>query len=109
MDTTDSALAVATTPKEVGAPKAGKTDAETRKAAENFEGVFLSEMLGTMFESIPTDGPFGGGPGEGMMRSLMIDEYAKSMASRGGIGIADNVYRELVQIQESQHGQQRSH
>ncbi len=110
MDAATAALAAdATTPtKAIVPPTAGKSEAATRKAAKDFEGVFLSEMMGAMFEGIKTDGPFGGGAGEGMMRSLMIDEYSKSIAARGGIGIADNVYRELVHIQESQHGQPKS-
>ncbi len=35
-----------------------------RRAAEEFEAVFLSEMLGPMFEGIETEGLGGGGMGE---------------------------------------------
>jgi hypothetical protein len=30
----------------------------------------------------------------------MIDEYGKSVASSGGVGIADSVLREIVRLQE---------
>ena len=70
------------------------------KAAEDFEAVFLSQMLESMFKGIKTDGPFGGGHAEEMMRSFMLQEYGKVMAAGGGIGIADAVKRELLHAQE---------
>lgn len=71
-----------------------------QKAAQEFEGVFLSQMLNQMFSGIETDSTFGGGAGEDMFRSLMIDEYGKEMASQGGIGLAKSVLKELVAAQE---------
>lgn len=88
-------------PKALAPPEPGRTHAEAKKAAQDFEAVFLAELLGNMFEGVSTDGPFGGGQSEGIMRTLLIDEYAKSIAARGGVGIADNVYRELIRIQET--------
>lgn len=73
---------------------------EIRKAAEDFEAFFLSQMFEYMFAGIDTNGPFGGGPGEKIFRSLLLQEYGKSIASRGGIGIADDVERQLLQAQE---------
>jgi len=73
-----------------------------RETAEDFEAVFLSQMLKPMFEGIETDGPFGGGQAEGMWRSLMVDEYGKSIAKSGGIGIAESVMSEMLRLQEVQ-------
>jgi len=87
--------------RQINAPDPGKTHQDAKKAAQDFEAVFLSEMLGNMYEGISTDGPFGGGHGESVMRSLLTDEYAKSIAARGGVGIAENVYRELIHLQET--------
>jgi len=70
------------------------------KSAEDFEAVFLSQMLESMFKGIKTDGPFGGGHAEEMMRSFMLQEYGKVMVAGGGIGIADAVKRELLHAQE---------
>ena len=70
------------------------------KAAQDFEAVFLSQMLESMFKGIKTDGPFGGGHAEEMMRSFMLQEYGKVMAANGGVGIADAVKRELLHAQE---------
>lgn len=71
-----------------------------RRAAEDFEAVFLSTMLAPMFEGLGEDDLFGGGPGEDMYRSLMVEEYGKSIARAGGLGIADAVERELLRLQE---------
>ena len=71
-----------------------------RQAAEDFEAVFLAQMLSPMFETLPSDSLFGGGPGENIYRSLMVEEYGKAIARSGGVGIADQVERELLRIQE---------
>lgn len=71
-----------------------------RQAAEDFEAVFVAQMLAPMFETLPSGGLFGGGPGERIYRSLMVEEYGKAITRSGGIGIADQVERELLRIQE---------
>jgi len=70
------------------------------KTAEDFEAVFLSQMLESMFKGIKTNGPFGGGHAEEMMRGFMLQEYGKVMAAGGGVGIADAVKREMLHAQE---------
>lgn len=93
-----AALARAKTPD----PKVKITDADqATKVAKDFEAVFINEMLGQMFEGIATDGPFGGGPGEAIFRSMMIDNYSKTIAAQGGFGLADTVKRELLHTQET--------
>jgi Rod binding domain-containing protein len=73
-----------------------------RQTAQDFEAVFLNSMFSQMFTSIDGEGPFGGGQAVGVWRSFLTDEYAKSFAQKGGIGIADHVYRSLMQQQEIQ-------
>ncbi len=86
----------------VQAPHAGATAGATKKAAKEFESVFISQFLGSMFEGIQTDGMFGGGQGEQMFRSLMLDQYGKSIADQGGFGLADSITRSLTQHQQAQ-------
>lgn len=78
----------------------GKTREAFREVGEHFEGMFLSIMLEKMFESVPTDGPFGGGSSEKIWRSMQLQEYGKEIAKAGGIGIADMVENQLLQLQE---------
>jgi Rod binding domain-containing protein len=77
-----------------------QTPAQARKAAEEFEAFFISQTVDTMFAGIKTDGPFGGGHAEEAFRSMLSQEYGKSMAKAGGMGIADQVYREILKTQE---------
>jgi len=71
-----------------------------RAAAEEFEAVFLTTMLEGMFEGVKTDGPFGGGSAEKTYRSLLVTEYAKQMSQNGGLGISDQITRDLIALQE---------
>lgn len=73
-----------------------------KQVGQEFEALFLSEMLAPVFESIDSDGMFGGGQGEEIYRSLMVQEYGKAIAQGGGVGIADMVQREILKMQENQ-------
>lgn len=79
----------------------GQREQAMRAAAEDFEAVFLSQMLAPMFAGIKTDGPFGGGHAEEIFRSMLVEETGKTIARAGGIGIADAVYRQLLIYQEA--------
>ena len=79
-------------------PKMDKTDV----AAQEFEAVFISQMLTQMWAGVETDGMFGGGHAEDIYRSLLIDEYGKVIAQQGGLGIADHVKAEMLALQEKQ-------
>jgi Rod binding domain-containing protein len=80
-------------------PKAAEFVAKARGAAEEFEAVFLNTLFQQMFSSIG-QGPFGGGPAAGVWRSMLTDQYARTFAKSGGIGIADHVQRALLARQE---------
>jgi Rod binding domain-containing protein len=74
---------------------------KARAAAQDFEAVFLNSMFQHMFTGISGEGPFGGSGAVGVWRSMLTDEYSKSFAKAGGIGIADQVYRTLMARQET--------
>ena len=102
MSTTDlqlSSALSATKPQGIVGP--AKNASQAAKAAQDFEAVFINEFMGAMFEGIKTDGPFGGGPGEAIFRSLMIDQYSKAVAKQGGFGLAASVQKELLHAQEN--------
>jgi len=86
------------------APKIGKQmdPAAARKTAEDFEAFFLNQTFENMFNGIKSDGMFGGGSGEQIYRSLLLQEYSKVAARGGGFGIADAVQREMLKLQEVQ-------
>jgi peptidoglycan hydrolase FlgJ len=69
--------------------------------AQDFEAVFLNSMFQHMFTGVEGEGPFGGSGASSVWRSMLVDEYSKSFAKAGGIGIADQVYRTLIAHQEA--------
>lgn len=96
-----SAYALLAAQKEAGSAKnlSGAND-KAMQAAQDFEAVFLNSMFGQMFTAMDGEGPFGGDKSTGVWRSFLTDEYAKSFAKKGGVGIAPDVYRTLMAQQE---------
>ena len=74
--------------------------AKLKATAEEYEAVFIAQMLQPMFEGIKTDSRFGGGQAEAIYRGMMVSEYGKAMAKRGGIGLADALTQSLLKTQE---------
>ncbi len=95
-----AALALYQKPNTSLAGKKTVSQEEAEKAAKDFEAFFISRMMETMFEGISTDGMFGGGQAEKVYRSLLINEYGKAMAKTGSIGVADEVMRSIIEMQE---------
>ncbi|MGB6087372.1 rod-binding protein [Parvibaculum sp.] len=81
-------------------PAQGTRDERAWAAAQDFEAQFISTMFQSMFEGVGDDNPYSGGPGETMFRSVLVDQYGRQMAKTGGIGIADDIYREILKLQE---------
>ena len=82
-------------------------EAKARKTAQDFESMFLEQTLERLFASGGPDGPLGdNGMGGEVYRSMLVKEYAGSMVKSGGVGIADQVYREILKMQESEHARQ---
>ena len=94
-----TALLAAQTPL-AAKPQATLMADRAEKAAKDYESVFISQMLGAMFSGIKSDGVTGGGQGEEMFRSLIINEYGKSIAAQGGFGLADQMKAQLLKHQE---------
>ena len=72
------------------------------EAAIKFESMFLNEMFTHMFEGLDENNPFGGGHGEKVFRSMMVDQYAQLTAKTGQTKIAASVEREILRMQEEQ-------
>lgn len=81
-------------------PAQGTRDERAWAAAQDFEAQFISTIFQSMFEGVGDDNPYSGGPGETMFRSVLVDQYGRQMAKTGGIGIADDIYREILKLQE---------
>jgi flagellar protein FlgJ len=82
----------------------GARAGEAMRVGRQFERMFLSQMLAPIFDTIRTDGPFGGGHAESMMRSFQVDAYAASIVGKGGIGLAPRIAAEILRMQENSNG-----
>jgi flagellar protein FlgJ len=72
---------------------------QAKTAAENFESMFLQTVFQQMFSGIDGEGPFGGSGALKVWRSMLTDQYAKTFAQTGGLGIASHVYDQLLKQQ----------
>ncbi len=76
-----------------------KIKGKAKAAAQDFEAMFLNTMFQEMQTGIDGDGPFGGSGALKVWRSFLTNQYATTFAKAGGIGIANQVYQELLRQQ----------
>lgn len=72
---------------------------DMRRAAEDFEAVFLGQFVAGMMQGLSAEGPLGGG--DDPFAAMLREEYGRLIARSGGIGIADSVMRQLLHAQEA--------
>ena len=96
-----SAMSMAAQAPLAAAPKATASATKADAASKEYESVFISQFLGSMFSGIKTDGITGGGQGEEMFRSLMINEFGKGIEKQGGFGLAAQMKTQLLKHQDS--------
>ena len=84
--------ALAPAARSAGPGKPGEVDA-FRQAAQEFEAVFLAQVLAKLNPGLEGDehSPF---------HDMFNDELAKLISRSGGVGVADAVLRELLKSQE---------
>lgn len=75
-------------------PDVAAAERAARKTAEAFESAFLAEMLKhTGINRTPDSG--GGGAGEEAFASFLTGEYARLIAERGGVGLAEQIFNAI--------------
>ena len=79
--------------------------AKAQKTATDFEAMFLNSMFAQMTSGLKGEGPFGDTPGTGVWRAMLTEQYSKTFANAGGVGISSEVYRTLILQQAKQTSQ----
>ena len=69
---------------------------KAKATATDFEAMFLNSMFSQMTTGVKGDGPFGDTTGTGVWRSMLTEQYSKSFAKSGGLGISNDVFRTLI-------------
>lgn len=76
--------------------KDAEDDVKLRKACQEMEGVFLNMLLKSMRSTIPKADLGGSTLQQDTMQSMFDMEMTRNMASAGGVGLADMMYRNLT-------------
>ncbi|MHC0051955.1 rod-binding protein [Actibacterium sp. D379-3] len=77
-----------------GLPPLATRDVQLRRAAEQLEAGFLSEMLKSAGFGESRDA-FGGGAGEAQFTSFLRQAQTEEMVKSGGIGLAEHLFEAL--------------
>ncbi len=67
--------------------------------AQQFESLFVQQLLTVMRSGLGEDGLFEGNTGQDMYASMMDQALAQALAQRGGIGLADPILKSLQDMQ----------
>ncbi|ABZ83112.1 conserved hypothetical protein [Heliomicrobium modesticaldum Ice1] len=66
-----------------------------REACQEFEALYIHQMLKGMRSTVPKSDLIEEAPGRKIWESMLDEEYAKSMAKREEVGFAKMLYKEL--------------
>ena len=79
-----------------------KRDEKLYGACQDFEAIFVKQMLKSMKGTVEKTGLLDGGFAEEIYDDMLYDEYAKKMVKTAGFGIADTLYNKLsVSVHDS--------
>jgi flagellar protein FlgJ len=91
--------------KQITSAQQSRDVAKLEQTAEDFEAVFIAEMMKPMFSGLSTEAPFGGGKGEEVFRGMMIQEYGKLLAKTGAVGLSGALKEQMILMQETANAQ----
>jgi flagellar protein FlgJ len=77
-------------------PSESQNPQQLRQVAEELEGLFLGLLLKSMRSTVSDGGLFKEGTDAKMYKEMFDQEVGRSLARRGGIGLADMIVRDQV-------------
>lgn len=77
---------------------------ELHKVCQDFESIFIHQMLKAMRKTIPKTGFFGKSSGKELFESFFDIEVGKLISKKGGFGIGKMLYENLIRKVENQKG-----
>lgn len=83
------------------APSGSKSvsQAQLEKVAQDFESVFIAQVLNGLTSGLEGDGPLSGADTDAFA-DMLQQEYGKLISRSGGIGVGDAVLQEMLKMQE---------
>ena len=70
-----------------------------KDVAQEFESLFIQQLMTVMRNSLGEDGLFEGNSGQDMYASMMDQALAQALSKDGGIGLADPILKSLEKMQ----------
>ena len=71
-------------------------NSELYHASQDFEALFIKQMLDVMRKTIHKENDLlGGGIGQDVYEDMLYNEYAKKMAATAQFGLADIIYKQV--------------
>lgn len=67
------------------------------EACQQFESVFVYQMLKKMRETIPKNELFNGGMGEEVFQGMLDEQTANNLSSGEGMGLAKMIFEQMTQ------------
>jgi flagellar protein FlgJ len=75
-------------------------DSKLYQACEDFQAVFIKQMLNTMRKTVDKSGSLiQQNEGEKVFEDMLYDEYSKKMSKSAGFDLADNLYKQMAFLQ----------
>lgn len=71
------------------------SEQEIQKAATDFEGLLLNQMLQSMWNTVPQNGMLTGSREESLYRDMLNEQLAQSMANNQSLGIKEIIARDM--------------
>lgn len=93
-------LAPAAMPSTLGSGLSNATKAKMKDKAEEFEAYYIQQFISLTRPDLSENEIFGGGVGEQAFADQLDAQVGKAIAKRGGFGVADMVYAEMLKMQE---------
>lgn len=70
-------------------------EAHLKEACQQFEEMFLTQMMKQMRKGGPKGGMFGNSPGGDQFQEMLDQERAKSWSENGGVGLASMLFEQM--------------
>lgn len=80
---------------ELGKKNFPTEEAKMKEAAEQFEAVFLQQMVDSMWKSLPNEGLLSGSNEEALYRDMFNQALSEEMAKSQSFGIKDVILQEM--------------
>ncbi len=87
-------------PTPVGSTVPDEQKAQLKNLAQDYEGVFLNQLVSAMRKTVPENEFMPTSHAEKVYRSMLDQEYAKQLAKSEQIGLSKVVYAQLLRAAE---------